>query len=140
MGCKVAKPHSQNKAAQAVAFIPIDMVPTVESNVSTDDVGDGAEDFEHIEQVAEEDLIIRVPGDVSRIPGVGTPISTMAETLPIRVKDASSILTMNAAQSGFCRCCADYLKHLRPKRSNTSVGAMGCQSSKGAVQPKRSCL
>ena len=28
MGCKVAKPHSQNKAAQAVAFIPIDMVPT----------------------------------------------------------------------------------------------------------------
>ncbi|CAE7497269.1 unnamed protein product [Symbiodinium sp. CCMP2456] len=108
MGCKVTKPHSQNKAAQAVAFIPIDMVPTVESNVSTDDAGDVAEDFEHIEQVAEEDLIIRaLPGDVSRIPGVGTPISTMAETLPIRVKDASSILTMSATPSGFCRCCAD---------------------------------
>ncbi|CAE7264171.1 unnamed protein product, partial [Symbiodinium microadriaticum] len=104
MGCKVAKPHSQNKAAQAVAFIPIDMVPTVESNVSTDDAGDVAEDFEHIEQVAEEDLIIRaLPGDVSRIPGVGTPISTMAETLPIRVKDASSILTMSALERRFLK-------------------------------------
>mmetsp|Transcript_62796 Transcript_62796/g.99520 ORF Transcript_62796/g.99520 Transcript_62796/m.99520 type:complete len:115 (+) Transcript_62796:50-394(+) len=89
MGCQAGKSLAclHSKDEDAIGVVHLDTYPA--ESMSTD-TGDAV--LEEFEQVPEEDLVIRpVSEDVGPCV-VGFPVSTVAEPVTVRVKDASSVV------------------------------------------------